>query len=227
MEVGTGNGSLSELLCRKGLRGKGYEPSEKAYRISKQRLAPYLESGQYDLVHAPFSASDSPLTKSDLVVSMMVLEHVQDDLTLVKSMVGQTRVGGYVLALVPGGKKYWSEEDDYAGHLRRYEREELKALFENAELSDVQVRSVSVPISNLLRKAGQYLTRRALRGQAGLTVDQRSEISGIQNIPFKTHFPAYFGVLLNAVTMWPFIQIQRFFYPSRFGVTLLAFGKVK
>ena len=48
----------------------------------------------------------------------------------------------------------------------------------------------------------------------------------IRDSPWKTVFPAPFKLLLNRVTLFPLFVIQRFFYRSKMGITMLGFGKV-
>jgi hypothetical protein len=58
---------------------------------------------------------------------------------------------------------------------------------------------------------------------------QKSEqtlASGIREIPFKTVFPAPFKLVLNRWTMLPFVLLQRLFYRSSLGITVLACGRM-
>lgn len=64
-----------------------------------------------------------------------VLEHVEDDRALLCSAIEVVRPSGFILATVPAGPSLWSAADRFAGHYRRYTRDQVKALFEGAGLS--------------------------------------------------------------------------------------------
>ena len=58
------------------------------------------------------------------------------------------------------------------------------------------------------------------------TLREQTELSGIREIPFKTVFPAWFRLILNRVTLYPLFILQRLFYRTNLGLTLLAVGRV-
>jgi ABC-type uncharacterized transport system permease subunit len=120
----------------------------------------------------------------------------------------------------------WGVEDETAGHFRRYERAELAGAFASAGLEAVDVRSVSVPVANLTLNVSNFLIKRAGEGRKLQESQQeRTESSGIREIPFKTVFPTPFKLVLNPVAMYPFFLLQRVFYRTSLGLTLLASGR--
>ncbi|HYH28188.1 MAG TPA: methyltransferase domain-containing protein [Actinomycetota bacterium] len=66
------------------------------------------------------------------VFAFEVLEHVDDDVTLLKEISRTVRTGGLLVCSVPLRMKHWSRLDDLAGHVRRYEPEELFAKIRDA-----------------------------------------------------------------------------------------------
>ena len=97
-----------------------------------------------------------------------------------------------------------------------------------AGLKEVQVWSVAVPVANVLFHAGNLLVK--LSGETKKTqlpkVDQ-TKTSGFREIPFKTVFPSWFKLLLNRTTLFPLFVLQRLFYHTNLGVTMVAFGRKK
>ena len=61
----------------------------------------------------------------DVVGAFDVLEHIDDDLAVLRRMHAATKPGGGLLIAVPQHRWLWSSADDQAQHVRRYTRHEL------------------------------------------------------------------------------------------------------
>lgn len=72
---------------------------------------------------------------ADLVLLMDVLEHVDDDLGLLKSYVDKVPSGSRFLMTVPAFQFMWSGHDDFLEHKRRYTLGQFEALAGNAGLT--------------------------------------------------------------------------------------------
>lgn len=59
------------------------------------------------------------------VLAFEVLEHVEEDASLLAEVARSLRPGGLLVCSVPLRMAYWSRLDDEAAHVRRYEPEEL------------------------------------------------------------------------------------------------------
>ncbi len=227
LEVGVGNGELAQFLCGKGYHGSGVDFSATAVEEARTRLQSYLKSRQFHLLHADFETMPIPERNADIALSMMVMEHVEDDVGFVKKLISVTRPGGHVIIGVPGRMDRWSFEDETVGHLRRYEKKQLETLLRKCGLQQVEVWSVSVPVANLLFSLSCFLVRNSQEKQKlNQTSLTQTQTSGIRKIPFKTVFPAFFRLFLNSVTLRPLFWIQRCFYRTDLGLTLIAFGRV-
>jgi len=74
----------------------------------------------------------------DLALLLDVLEHVEDDLSLLRAVVGDhLRSDGHVLITVPAFQRLFSSHDRYLNHVRRYNREELLRVTRDAGLECV------------------------------------------------------------------------------------------
>ena len=60
-----------------------------------------------------------------------------------------------------------------------------------------------------------------------LSVEDQTKTSGLQDIPFKTVFPVCFSLILNRFTLFPLFLLQRLFYPTPRGLTLLGMGQLR
>lgn len=225
IEVGSGEGRVAAMLCDRGLTGVGIEPAPEVAVRCRERLIAELSEGRFRL-HQGLLSDCPDLEPADLVYSQMVLEHIVDDLALVQDMVRVLKPGGTLLAVVPARPERWGAEDDLAGHVRRYRREGLNKLFTAAGLGDVEVASLNVPVSNLLHRFSDRAVARANQERAGATLDHRTRLSGVRDIPYKDRFPAWAGLVLNPLMMWPLCQLQRAFFDSEHGLVLLARGRL-
>ena len=118
-------------------------------------------------------------------------------------------------------------EDDTVGHLRRYERQDMIAVMNKAGLADVDVWSVGVPIGNITFGIGAWLVSRSDEvKKIGQSQREQTESSGLRDIPWKTVFPPWVRIILNRTTLWPLFVIQRLFYRSDLGITMMGMGRV-
>lgn len=227
LEVGCGDGSLSRRLLERGFTGTGVDLSDAAIASARENLKGAIGRGKY-LLHAGPVEHLPDSEKFDLGISMMVIEHVEDPVRFVTSIAARVRPGGIVVLGVPGRKDHWSVEDETVGHLRRYEKDELARVLEMSGLEALDVWSVSVPVANLLFRLGNRMVERSdseMRKRE-LRKTEQTLTSGVREVPFKTVFPAPFRLILNRWTMLPFALLQRLFYRSSLGITLLACGRL-
>lgn len=229
IEVGCGGGELSYQLCRKGLSGVGLDFSPQAIEQASVHLRPFIDQGQYHLLQGDFMAHPPGNLQQDLGISLMVMEHVENDVGFVQNLSAMVRPGGYVLIGVPGRKDKWSIEDETVGHLRRYDREDLQATLAQAGLEQIKICSVAVPTANILFGLGNRFIQRSQIEMAKRQQDKhlQTAASGVREIPFKTVFPAPFKLLLNPYTLYPLFVLQRLFYHTGLGLTMLGIGRVR
>lgn len=225
-EVGVGAGVLSRPLCDKGYVGLGVDFSAEAAAMAREVMAPHVRAGRYRLIEDDLFNLTPGETRYALGLSMMVMEHVADDVGFVRRMAAFVEPGGHVILGVPGRRDRWSVEDETVGHLRRYERDDLARVLTDAGLVDVTVWSVAVPLANLLFRVGNLLVRASGETKkTALPLEEQTKSSGIREIPFKTVFPSWFTLLLNRRTLYPLFVLQRLFYGTNLGLTLVAFGR--
>jgi 2-polyprenyl-3-methyl-5-hydroxy-6-metoxy-1,4-benzoquinol methylase len=230
VEVGCGAGDLSAILLKQGFQGMGVDFSSSAIAIASENLEEPISNGNYELLEGDIMLPENVVkhrNSFNLALSMMVMEHVEDDTQFVKNLADLVMSDGMVMLAVPGRMDRWSIEDDTVGHLRRYENHDLQTVMEKAGLEDVTVWSVAVPVANILFKLGNFLVKNSKEVEkVNTSMREQTEMSGIREIPFKTVFPRCFRLILNKVTLYPLFVLQRLFYRSNLGLTMLAVGKV-
>ncbi|SDR05294.1 Methyltransferase domain-containing protein [Rhizobiales bacterium GAS113] len=228
IDIGCGSGAISRKLCELGLSGIGVDFSEQAIALARRHMASYIEAGTYSLGAADVHRLSSDFCKADLAVSYMVMEHVADDVGFLRKISEFTKPNGTVIVAVPGRRDCWTIEDETVGHLRRYDRCDLEEVMRTAGLHDIDVRSVAVPTANLLLGVGGWLIKHSGEmAKVGQSQREQTETSGIREIPWKTTFPSWARLILNHYALWPLFVIQRLFYKTGYGVTMMGIGKVR
>jgi 2-polyprenyl-3-methyl-5-hydroxy-6-metoxy-1,4-benzoquinol methylase len=120
LDVGCGTGSVLrvlELACRDGMV-LGMDLHAQALRYARERTRCRLV--QADVHLAPFRA------QFELVGMFDVLEHLADDMGVLRNLHGMLAPGGTLLLTVPAHSSLWSYFDEAAHHCRRYEPAELR-----------------------------------------------------------------------------------------------------
>src|SRR6266545_840468 len=126
LEVGCGAGDLSLKLCKKGWQGLGIDSSDQAILTADANLSGYIESGRYRLVKGDILDLNTNGEQFDIGLSMMVMEHVEDHFGFLRKISEFIKPGGHIMVAVPGRRDRWGIEDETVGHLRRYDRDDLK-----------------------------------------------------------------------------------------------------
>jgi SAM-dependent methyltransferase len=120
LEVGCGTGLVLRAIGERfpAMQLVGADLSPRALRIARTRL-PDSELLELDVRAIAFR------DEFDVVCALDVLEHVDDDLEVLKRLAAATRPGGGLLVTVPQYEWLWSGADDYGGHRRRYTKREI------------------------------------------------------------------------------------------------------
>lgn len=115
LEIGAGHGTMTERLARYG-HVTANDMSEQALRVLRQRFA---GSSQVRV-----TGSDEELVGQhfDAIVLVNVLEHIEDDVGMLRHTAERLKPTGAVLVLAPALPALTSSFDRAIGHHRRYGR---------------------------------------------------------------------------------------------------------
>lgn len=121
LEIGCGTGFVLSGIMRAfpHLRLTGSEYFGEGLRFAAGRL-PHASFCQMDARRLPFVEEFSAIGAFD------VLEHIDEDELVLRQCFRALRPGGGLVITVPQHRWLWSATDDYACHVRRYERRELE-----------------------------------------------------------------------------------------------------
>ena len=163
LDAGCGTGGNLEMLSRFG-RVFGLEPFRDAAGFSAGRGGASVVRG---------AAQELPFADGvfDLVTSLDVIEHIEDDVGALRELWRALRPGGVVLLTVPAFMFLWSGHDDALHHKRRYRRDELRQKLAMAGFSVQKCSYFNFfvfPVVALLRLARRRNGEAAAADTAGL-----------------------------------------------------------
>jgi len=146
LDAGCGSGRNMVELARHG-SVTGVELSDASVELARERDSGEVLEG---------SVMDMPIDDDtfDLVVSLDVIEHLDDDVGALRELRRVTRPGGALLVTVPAYQWLWSGHDEINHHRRRYDRATLLAAADDAGWSCELVthfNSLLLPVAILLR----------------------------------------------------------------------------
>lgn len=216
IEVGPGSGEITRLLLDCGWSGCSYDLEPRTIEILKDRFAKEIDESRFTAVNSDFLSSQPGVGKVDLVISCMVMEHLEDDAQRIYMQTSAEflKNSGIMIGLVPSSPAHWGIEDDIAGHCRRYTRKSVETLIINSGWKLLHVAGLTFPISNFLLPISNYLVNKAERSKLALSPLERTKHSGRRKVKFKTYFPSILGIFLNKFTLFPFYILQKVFANS-------------
>ena len=146
LDIGCGVGALSKNLATKGWRGKAIEISEETIKKAKKNL---LLFPQIKVEKKSFFNENS---KFKTIFLCDVLEHLEDDNLALKKVSSLLLPKGYLFISIPSNPKEWRWDDDFYGHYRRYEIEEIKKKIIKVGLKPLVVYNYTFPFFWILRR---------------------------------------------------------------------------
>jgi SAM-dependent methyltransferase len=207
LDCGAGTGLFAQemsALCRIMV----LDDHEEALRILRTRFQPeQIISLTGDRVPLP----DASL---EYVTALDVLEHVPDDAAVVRGFHRLLKPGGLAVVTVPASMALWSDWDVALHHFRRYDREQLQAIFPEAAWEVVHVNYTNVLVYPAVWAVRKWRAWRQRVGAAGTAAGTgaRSE----DRIP-----PRWINAILRAV----FVGMARWRVRFPFGVSLLLVAR--
>ncbi len=143
LEVGCGAGALLYDLAKEGFRCTGYDTSEDAVAVARKI---------HEQTGVTIGSTSSATWEADFdgLLAFEVLEHVDDDLGTIRQWARWVKPGGWFLISVPAHSSMWGPLDEWAGHVRRYGRSDLRRLVEQAALAIVHLECYGFPLSRLM-----------------------------------------------------------------------------
>lgn len=194
IEIGAGTGELAKWMSDRRIAGVVVDTSPTAIQMLHARL----DDTPIEICGNDVNQLDR---QADLVVSMEVLEHIEDDRQALRDWFDRVRPGGNLVLSVPSRQKLFSIHDEMVGHYRRYEKAELSEKLREAGFRSPTALSYGFPLALLTRHLRNYMARRKARSDQR-SYDERTAASGVER--------DFVGLrwMLNDYFFWPFQLIQ-------------------
>lgn len=215
LEFGSGKGMITSILLSYGFTVDCYDLNSSACEINKEANLKYYKNGSLKIYNEDFLRSD--INKEyDYVISSHVIEHLEEVEVeeCFRKFKDILKSDGKCIMLVPSSMKDWGIEDDVAGHLRRYDKQSISDLANKTNFSLSYLTGLTFPLSNLLLPIGNFLVRKNEAKTLEYKNKERTVISGNRENMWKTQFPDIVKYIINPVTLFPFIILQRVFSKS-------------
>jgi len=120
LDIGCGVGHFINLAKENGYIVEGVEPDKVLIEMSRKR---YGNIGT--IYNHNAQEIDSIKKKYDSITLIDVLEHVEDDIDLLRSIRLKLASNGQLIVFVPAYQFLYSDRDQEIGHFRRYCRQQL------------------------------------------------------------------------------------------------------
>ena len=120
------------------------DSSLRALEYARGVVAPNVKRYQIDVRRLPWTE------RWDVVFLLDVLEHIPQDVDVLRQIHKALRPGGYLFVTTPAFNAFWSYNDDLVHHVRRYVRRDFVQLAAAARLQLIRTRYFMFFLSPLL-----------------------------------------------------------------------------
>ncbi len=124
-DIGGGNGFVSMGLNKSGIETVVVEPGIQGCVNAKSR-------GLENILCATLQDADFNKESIESAGLFDVVEHIEDDVEFLKILSEYLKKGAKLYITVPSFNWLWSNEDNFAGHYRRYTLKSMKKVLEKA-----------------------------------------------------------------------------------------------
>jgi len=147
LEIGPGNGDVSVYLAGHPAISGGMviDRSAKSVEMLRARLR-----DKPAVAIACADVRELGIESFDYVCSFEVLEHIEDDLGFMREVRRRMKPGAYWFISVPAYMSKWQRQDEFSGHVRRYEAAELRGKLAEAGLEVLELIDYGFPLTTLM-----------------------------------------------------------------------------
>ena len=159
LEIGCGVGGNVGLLSQSG-HYRGIDMHKPAIDYCSQKYPQFeFQCTRVEDIPQEFNSN-----KFDSIYILDVLEHINDELAILKSSLNYLTQNGKILLTVPAFKFLWSPHDEFVHHVRRYTKVGLKKILEDSGYKVERIsyfNSILFPLA-LIQRLGMRLLNRKL-----------------------------------------------------------------
>jgi SAM-dependent methyltransferase len=214
IEMGAGTGHMTRIFLERGFCGASYDIGQDSRGIMRKNLS---FAGERMVVVDRLSELEGE--SFDYLFAFEVLEHIRQDREVLREWMRYLKPGGRLLISVPAHQRKFGRSDELVGHVRRYEKDELRALLSGSGVADIEIVNYGFPITELTRRLSNRLVKND-HSYDEMTHEQRSVRSAQAR-------PAVINKALSLASgnlFTPFRFVQRWFYRYDLGDGYVASG---
>jgi SAM-dependent methyltransferase len=156
VDIGCGRGHVTAIAARHAGTVYATDLADGAVEETRRNLAFHPDA--YVACIDPFGSDwpgRGPTAEAfDVALLSEVLEHIEDDVAMLKNVRELLARDGRLVITVPAHMALWTQWDVVAGHVRRYERAELLAKLSQAGFVPERVRTWGFPVTGWLAIRG-------------------------------------------------------------------------
>lgn len=187
LDAGSGSGSLMVRLAELGFSVVGLEIAIGAVKYS---IGEIQNKGLSDVRVLQGSITELHFHDGyfDGIVCGEVLEHVEKDALAVDEFRRVLKPGGICVVTVPAGPELWDTTDEWAGHIRRYSRENLCDLFKRNGFKVIRAFHWGFPLGRLYHALVSRPLYRKMGREKVLTHDNDQRVRKIAHLNILSPF---------------------------------------
>jgi len=159
LEIGCGVGGNVGLLSQSG-QYRGIDMHKPAIDYCSEKYPQFeFQCARVEDIPQEFNSN-----KFDSIYILDVLEHIDDQVAILKSAQNYLTPSGKILVTVPAFEFVWSPHDDFVHHVRRYTKAGLKKVLEDSGYRVERIsyfNSILFPLA-LIQRLGMRLLNRKL-----------------------------------------------------------------
>ena len=225
LEIGCGVGAFLYDLGSRGFHGKGVDTSASALNIAHQ-----FHSGADSAFTIVQQIGEDDYDGYEYLMSFEVLEHIQNDSGALSRWAQCLKKGGILIGSVPAHRQRFGASDQWAGHVRRYDYQDLEKLLKSTGFEILVINCYGFPILNLLAPISNYISRKKIhRRETCAGSDKRAHAtasSGADRIMESRVFWLYSNFITKALFRMTF-KLQNLFDQMSVGTGFVFVARKK
>lgn len=205
LEIGCASGDFGIALSRMGYKGHLIDFSPQAINYLKNNCNDNLNNLTFEKANFLDFKNDN---KFDLVILFEVLEHMKNDALALNTIGNLLNKNGFFICSVPAKKRLWSANDEFAGHLRRYEKKAFIDLLAKNDFTIVKLCSYGFPFLNILKLLRDAVAKKQMKKSSGKSQVELTMQSGMNSVNLKLPF---LKLVMNKYFWYIFIKFSLLF----------------
>jgi SAM-dependent methyltransferase len=193
LEIGCGTGYVLQMLGKEfpGWRMRASEAHAEGLEFAAGRVGGKVEFAQMDARAIPYRE------EFDAIGAFDVIEHIREDVEVLREIHAALKPGGVLLASVPQHMFLWSKFDEIGCHVRRYSMAEL-----GAKLAQTGFQVVETTSFNSLLLPVMWLSRLTKKERDNVDVLDELRLGRAPNAVLSAVLAVEFA-LVRAGVRWP------------------------